>query len=176
MPARGARPVKRLVALAEALSGDGLESGALSEVEREMRTILDTYATRYARKLDDAEFEVHAVRGQSIAGTVGKSKLTYIDARKAFGTDIAQSYVNHLAPDDEADDDGLRSAYVKTSALATVPEVREKVDTEAGRTRRQVVRPASGVDQEPDRRAAAGLRDDPRTCSAAPEAGGLRDH
>jgi type III restriction enzyme len=147
VPARGARPVKRLVALAEALSGDGLESGALSEVEREMRTILDTYATRYARKLEDAEFEVHAVRGQSIAGTVGKVKLTYIDfveraddrairvafddARKAFGADIAQSYVNHLAPDDETDDDGLRSAYVKTSALATVPDVREKVDAEA---------------------------------------------
>ncbi|OBI95754.1 type III restriction endonuclease subunit R [Mycobacterium alsense] len=147
VPARGARPVKRLVALAEALSGDGLQSGALSLVEQEMRTILDTYATRYARKLDDAEFEVRAVRGQSIAGTVGKSKLTYIDfveraddrairvafedARKAFGADIAQSYVNHLAPDDEADDDGLRSAYVKTSALATVPDVREKVDAEA---------------------------------------------
>jgi hypothetical protein len=112
-----------------------------------MRTILDTYATRYARKLNAAEFEVHAVRGQSIAGTVGKSKLTYVDfveraddrairvafddARKAFGGDIAQSYVNHLAPHDETDDDGLRSAYVKTSALATVPEVREKVDAEA---------------------------------------------
>lgn len=147
VPARGARPVKRLVALAEALSGDGLQSGALSLVEQEMRTILDTYATRYARKLDDAEFEVRAVRGQSITGTVGKSKLTYIDfveraddrairvafedARKAFGADIAQSYVNYLAPDDEADDDGLRSAYVKTSALATVPDVREKVDAEA---------------------------------------------
>jgi hypothetical protein len=147
VPARGARPVKRLVALAEALSSDCLQSGSLSAVEQEMRTILDTYATRYARKLEDAEFEVLAVRGQSIAGKVGKSKLTYIDfveraddrairvafddARKAFGADIAQSYVNHLAPDDETDDDGLRSAYVKTSALATVPEVREKVDAEA---------------------------------------------
>ena len=54
-------------------------------------------------------------------------------AKKAFGADIAQSYVNHLAgPDDEAsDDDGLREAYVRAAALATVKEVRDKVDLEA---------------------------------------------
>ena len=54
-------------------------------------------------------------------------------AKRAFGADIAQSYVNHLAgPDDEgADDDGLREAYVRAAALATVKEVRDKVDLEA---------------------------------------------
>jgi hypothetical protein len=54
-------------------------------------------------------------------------------AKKAFGADIAQSYVNHLAgPDDEAlADDRLREAYVRTAALATVKEVRDKVDLEA---------------------------------------------
>ena len=54
-------------------------------------------------------------------------------AKKAFGADVAQSYVNYLAgPDDEeADDDGLREAYVRTSALAGVLEVREEVDHDA---------------------------------------------
>jgi hypothetical protein len=49
------------------------------------------------------------------------------------GTDIAQSYVNHLAgPEDKAsNDDGLREAYVRAAALATVKEVRERVDLEA---------------------------------------------
>lgn len=42
VPARGARAVKRLVALAEALSSDGLLPGAVREAEREMRTVLDT--------------------------------------------------------------------------------------------------------------------------------------
>ncbi|MGH3570668.1 MAG: hypothetical protein ACRDUW_02380 [Pseudonocardiaceae bacterium] len=147
-PQRGARPVKRLVALAERLSSDGVRPGALKEVEEEMHTILDTYATRYAKQLEKAVFEVWAVRGQAIAGTVGASRLIYSDfveraddrairiafedARKAFGADIAQSYVNHLAgPDDDEADDDLRDAYVKTSALATVPEVRVKVDKEA---------------------------------------------
>lgn len=147
VPQRGARPVKRLVALAERLSSDGIRPGALKEVEEELHRILDAYATLYAKQLEGAVFEVWAVRGQSIAGTVGAKQLVYSDfveraddrairvafdaARKAFGADVAQSYVNHLAgPDDNADDD-LRDAYVRTSALATVPEVRVKVDREA---------------------------------------------
>lgn len=148
VPRRGAGPVTRLTALAEALSSDGLNPGALSQVENELRNILDTCATRYSKQLENAEFEVWAVRGQGIAGTVGKPKLSYIDfveraddrairvayddAKRAFGADIAQSYINHVAgPDDESDDDGLRTAYVRTSALATVPDVRIKVDAEA---------------------------------------------
>ncbi len=54
-------------------------------------------------------------------------------AKKAFGADVALAYVNHLAgrDDEQADDDGLREAYVKAAALATVKEVRDKVDAEA---------------------------------------------
>ncbi|MFM8855814.1 MAG: DEAD/DEAH box helicase [Actinomycetota bacterium] len=147
VPTRGARAVKRLIALAEALSSDGLRPGAVGDAELEMRTVLDSYGTRYARQLERAEFEVLAVRGQAISGTRGSQKLTYIDfieraddrairvafeeACKAFGADVAQAYVSYLAPEDDADDDELRSAYVRTSALATVPEIREKVDLEA---------------------------------------------
>ena len=149
MPQRGARPVKRLVALAQALSADGVRPGALKEVERELRTILDAYATRYAKQLDAAIQEVWDVQVKEISGRYGRTGLTYNEfveraddrairtgfeaARKAFGADIAQSYVNHVAgPDDDgADDDGLREAYVRAAALANVKEVREKVDSEA---------------------------------------------
>ena len=149
VPQRGARPVKRLVALAQALSADGVRPGSLKEVEEEMHRVLDAYAVRYEKQVQKAAEEVWAVRGQAISGTVGGSDLRYsdfaeraddrairvafADAAKAFGADIAQSYVNHVAgPDDpDADDDGLRDAYVKASALATVPEVRVKVDKEA---------------------------------------------
>ncbi|NMM22972.1 MAG: type III restriction endonuclease subunit R, partial [Phycicoccus sp.] len=149
VPLRGARPVKRLVALAQALSADGVRPGSLKEVEEEMHRVLDAYAVRYEKQLQKAMDEVRIVRGQTIAGTVGALERRYSDfveqaddrairvafagAAKAFGADIAQSYVNHVAgPDDpDADDDGLRGAYVKASALATVTEVREKVDKEA---------------------------------------------
>jgi type III restriction enzyme len=147
LPKRGARPVKRLVALAQSLSMDGVHSNALSDAEREMHVILDTYATRYGNLLDQQVDEVLRVDIQEISGTSTSDKLTYRefsmraddrairsafeDAKKAFGADIAQSYVNHLAGDDDGDDDGLREAFVRTSAIAMIKEVREKVDREA---------------------------------------------
>jgi len=149
VPQKGARPVKRLVALAQALSADGVRPGALKEVEDQMHAVLDEFGAQYDQLLKQAVAEVWAVRGQAIRGKVGVSTLTYSDfaeraddrairvafedAKKAFGADIAQSYVNHLAgPEDpDADDDGLRDAYVKASALATVSEIRQKVDQEA---------------------------------------------
>ncbi len=149
LPQRGARPVKRLVALAQALAADAVSPGALSKVKEELHRILDAYATRYSDKLAAAIQEVWDVHIKQIAGRFGKTGLSYAEfveraddrairtgfeaAKKAFGADIAQSYVNHLAgPDDEADDDdGLREAYVRVAALATVKEVRAKVDEEA---------------------------------------------
>jgi hypothetical protein len=149
LPQRGARPVKRLVALAQALSADAVWPGALRKVEEELHRILDGYATRYSDKLDSAIQEVWEVHVQQIEGRFGKEGLSYAEfveraddrairtgfeaAKKAFGADIAQSYVNHLAgpEDDDSDDDGLREAFVRTAALATVKEMRDKVDLEA---------------------------------------------
>ena len=83
------------------------------------------------------------------AGRFGGSKLTYTDfseqadeqtirvafddAKRAFGADVPQLYVDYLAGPDGADvdDDGLRTACVKAVALATVPAFREKVDLTA---------------------------------------------
>lgn len=147
LPQRGAKPVKRLVALAQALAADAVVPGALHMVETELHRIVDAYATRYSDKLDAAIEEVWAVHVQEIAGRFGKTGLTYAEfveraddrairtgfdaAKKAFGADIAQSYVNHVAGHDDDDDDGLRDAYVRAAALATVKELRDKVDVEA---------------------------------------------
>ena len=147
MPQRGARPVKRLVSLAQSLSADGVRPGALSEVERNLATVLDSLAVRYKDDLQDAMEEIWAVRGLSIAGRRRTGKLTYTefveraddrairvgfeDAKKAFGADVAQAYVNHLTGPDDEEDDGLREAFVKVSGLAIVKAVRERVDQEA---------------------------------------------
>jgi hypothetical protein len=118
LPQRGARPVKRLVALAQALSADAVRPGALHQVEQELHRILDAYATRYADKFDAAIQEVWDVQIKEIEGrfhTTGLSYREFVEraddrairtgfeaAKKAFGADVAQSYVNHLAgPDDE---------------------------------------------------------------------------
>jgi len=146
LPQRGARPVKRLVALAQALSADAVAPGALSDVDKELHRILDGYATRYADKLDAAIREVWSVHVKEIEGRFGKEGLTYTEfveraddrairtgfeaAKKAFGADVAQSYVNHLAGPDDGDDD-LRDAFVRVAALATIKDVRDAVDREA---------------------------------------------
>lgn len=149
LPRRGARPVKRLLALALALAQDGLWPNALQVVQAKLHRVLDAFSTLYEDKLDDAIREVWAVEIQQIEGHFGKTGLKYAEfveraddrsiragfeaAKKAFGADVAQSYVNHLAgPDEEgADDDGLRDAFVRATALATVKEIRAKVDAEA---------------------------------------------
>lgn len=146
LPQRGARPVKRLVSLAHALSSDGVRPGALKEAENLLHTVLDSLAIRHRDVLKEAIEEVLAVRGMTIAGHRHTGRLSYSDfveladdrailetfgaAKKAFGADIAQSYVNHLT-DGDTEDDGLRDAFVKTAALATVKAVREEVDREA---------------------------------------------
>ena len=148
LPQRGAKPVKRLVALAQALAADAIVPGALRNIAEELHRILDAYATRYADKLEAAIQEIWAVHIQEIAGRYTQVGLSYSEfieraddrairtgfeaAKKAFGGDVAQSYVNHLAgPDKANDDDGLREAYVRAAALAMVKEVRDKVDGEA---------------------------------------------
>ncbi len=148
LPQRSARPIKRLVALAQALSADAVWPGALSNVAEELHRILDGYAIRHSDKLGPAIQEVRDVRVQEIEGRFGRAGLSYSEfveqaddrairssfeaAKKAFGADIAQSYVNHVAgPDDDYSDDDLREAFVRTTALATVKEVRDKVDSEA---------------------------------------------
>ena len=149
VPQRGAAPVKRLMLLALALSKDGMRPGAVSEAEKAMHAVLDEARERHATAISNAVIEVRTVRGQTIAGRVGGTQLEYTDfaeraddrairvafedARKAFGADVSGSYVDHLAgPDDvDADDDGLRDAYVLASAMAYVPDVRDRVDAAA---------------------------------------------
>lgn len=147
IPRRGSRPVKQLVSLAQALAADGLRPGAVASVQSQMHNTLESLAARYDGDLRSAEIEVLTVRGMTISGRTANKKLSYSDfneraderairvafeeAKRAFGADIAQSYVDFLADPTIDDDDALRSAFVKAAALATVPNVREKIDEAA---------------------------------------------
>ncbi len=147
LPQRGARPTKRLVSLAQELSADGVRANSLKEAESILHTVLDAYSKRYEAQLDEAIEQVWTVEVQVIKGQTGKSGLTYQqfveraddrairsgfeDAKKAFGADIAHSYVDFIIGEGGDDDDELREAYVKVAALSTVKEAREKVDQDA---------------------------------------------
>lgn len=155
VPVKGARPVKRLVALAQALSSDGLRPGALAEATAMLHEVLDEFTAEYPERVAKERQEVWDVRGQTLTGTTGRQGVSYRqfteradsralrvafeDAKRAFGADVAQSYMDHLAgPDDEdADDDGLTDAMVTASALAYIPELRKKIDVVAERVAKE---------------------------------------
>lgn len=143
IPQRGTSPVKRLASLALALSTDGVRDAALEEVAQRMREVLDEAAEKYKTRVKAATAEVLAVRLQEISAKFGGTGVSYTDvveeaderavrfafedARKAFGSDIAKAYVDHLTGGDDSDE-ALRDAFVRTAALSYVAEVREAVD------------------------------------------------
>ena len=146
IPQRGAAPIKQLVSLAHELAKSGVLEGAVSNVEKSLHATLDAALGEFEQQMKVAAAEVWAVHGQTISAGMGKKTLKYEDfveraddrairaafelARKAFGSDVAEGYVNHLAGPDlpDVDDDGLRDAYIITAALATVSGVRERID------------------------------------------------
>ena len=148
LPRKGAKPVKRLTALAHALAVDGLRPAAGADAHREMHAVLNGAAARHKDKLDAAVAEIWTVHGEAVAGHHGQAGVSldrftevaddrsirdaFRQAGRVFSPDLAGTYVDALAgPDDDADDDGLRDAYVKVAALALVPEVGDDLDREA---------------------------------------------
>lgn len=143
IPQRGTSPVKRLASLGLALSTDRVREDALAEVAERMHEVLDESAETYKTRVKAATAEVLAVRLQEISGKFGGKGVEYTDiveqaderairfafedARKAFGSDIANAYVDHLTAGDDSDD-ALRDALVRTAALSYVPEIREAID------------------------------------------------
>jgi type III restriction enzyme len=147
VPQRGSKPVKRLVALAQALSADGLRPGALAEATEKLHNWLDGYAVVHADEVVEAVKEIWAVHIETLTGRRGQAGVTYTtrvvaaddrairtaldEAKRVFGADVAQSYVNHLVDSSDDDEEDLREAYVRASALALVKPLREKIDRDA---------------------------------------------
>lgn len=149
VPVKGARPVKRMVSLAQALSSDGLRRGALREATARLHAVLDRFVADYPDEVAKHRQEVWDVHGQTLMGTTGRQGVSYRqfteradarairvafeDAKRAFGADVAQSYVDHLVGslEDDWDDQALTDAYVTTAALGYIPELRRSVDTVA---------------------------------------------
>ncbi|MDO5619648.1 DEAD/DEAH box helicase [Kocuria sp.] len=154
LPRKGAKPVKRLTALAHALAVDGLRPDAGADAHKEMHAVLNGAAARHKEKLDAAVSEIWTVHGEAVAGHHGQTGVSldrftevaddrsirdaYRQAGRVFSPDLAGTYVDLLAgPDDDQDDDGLRDAYVQVAALALVPEVGDDLDREAEKLTRE---------------------------------------
>ena len=149
LPRKAARPVRRLSALAQALSRDGLRANARKDAYRRLFAKLDGLMAQHKEKVAMASKGILQVEGETlVANVVGgevRDQGVFVEAAdelsveadfqaagRLLTADIARSYADHLAEGDE-DDDGLFDAHVKVAALAQADGVPDEIDGEADR-------------------------------------------
>jgi type III restriction enzyme len=151
-PQLGAKPAKRLTALAHELAEDELLKDAGKMAHAALHTVLDAAQVRYAKEISAARDSVMQVEGTTLrADLKGKSKslnqfledadMAVIDdafkrAARVFSPDIARTYVPHVAAKKiNADANDPEDAYVEAradiAALGLVQDISKDFDREA---------------------------------------------
>ena len=147
LPRKATRPVGRLVALAQALSRDGLRAGARKDAYQKLFAKLDGLLAQHRVEVAAASKGILKVEGETlVVGAVGGEVRAYETfeeaadeqsveadfkaAGRALTADLARKYADYLAIGNE-DDDGLFDAQVKVAALAQVEGVSDELDREA---------------------------------------------
>ncbi len=149
LPRKAARPVRRLPALAQALSRDGLKADARKDAYQELFAKLDGLLVQHRKRVATASIGILQVEGESlvvrVVGGEVRDQKTFVEAAdelsveadfktacRVFTADLARKYADHLAKEDEVeDDDGLFDAHVKVAALAQVEGISDELDREA---------------------------------------------
>ena len=149
LPRKTARPVGRLMSLAQALSRDGLRANARKDARRKLFAKLDGLLAQHKEEVAEASKGILEVEGETlVARVVGgevRERQEFVEAAdeqsveadfKAAGStltaDLARQYAGYLASGDE-DDDGLFDAHVKVAALAQINGVADELDGEASK-------------------------------------------
>ena len=149
LPRKTARPVRRLSALAHALSRDGLRADARKDAYRRLFAKLDGLLVQHKEAVASASKGILRVEGETlVVGVIGgeiNDERVFVEAAdelsveadfraagRVLTADISRQYADHLAEADE-DDDGLFDAHVKVAALAQVEGVSDELDGEADR-------------------------------------------
>lgn len=153
-PQRGAKPAKRLTALAHELASDGILAGAGRLAHGVMHKALDVFQESQKEKIEAKRKSVLTVDGKTvIADMKGKEKTfnefwedadvaviddAYRRAARIFSPDIAKTYVEHLAQqvasvDDDPEEflEAIVEARVTVAGLGLVTEVQSYFDAEA---------------------------------------------
>jgi len=153
-PQLGAKPAKRLTALAHELASDGILPNAGKLAHAEMHKALDTFQKSQKEKIEAKRKSVMIVDGKTvIADLKGKEKSfdefwedadmaviedAYRRAARLFSPDISRTYVEYLAQkvanlDDDPEDylEAIVEARVTVAGLGLVTELQTYFDAEA---------------------------------------------
>jgi hypothetical protein len=155
-PQRGARPARRLTALAHELAADDLLPDAGKKAHAELHIVLDAAFVRYATEIAAKRNAVMVVEGRSLrADLQGRSKTfnqfledadfaviddAYRRSARALSPDIVRTYVPVLASRKDDSDPPDLEAFVEAradvAALGMVEDVVRSFDAEADKLAR----------------------------------------
>ena len=158
-PQRGAKPAKRLTALAHELASDDILPKAGKLAHAAMHAVLDRLQVSEETKIEAKRKGVMTVDGTTVVADLrGRSKTfdefwenadmaviddAYRRAARVFSPDISRTYVDALAyrqadaDDADAFEEALVEARVQVAALGLVTEVRPLFDAEADKLAKQ---------------------------------------
>ena len=147
LPRKAARPVRRLAALAHALSRDSLRVDARKSAYEKLFAKLDGLLAQHKEKVAAASKGILQVQGETlvvrVVGGEVRERQTFVEAAdehsveadfkaacRTLTADLARKYADYLSRGDK-DDDDLFDAHVKVAALAEVEGVSDELDREA---------------------------------------------
>ncbi|WP_272028110.1 DEAD/DEAH box helicase [Kocuria rosea] len=151
IPKKDVKPIRRLTALATALSRDDLVDEAVAKAHRHLHKALDGRAVQYDEKVAQARQDVLTMSGEEARGRIGGGFSyksfeesadpraiadSYRAATRVFSPALCSSYVDHLV-DPAGDDDELLEANITVATLGRVPEIAQGVEHEADALARQ---------------------------------------
>jgi hypothetical protein len=150
LPKRGAKPVKRLTALAHELAADGLLPDAGKKSHAELHKVLEAAQIRYAEEITAARNAVLTVEGTTLTTDIRGQEKSFDDfledadyiviedayrrAARTLSPDLARTFAEHLAEkDSDADspEDALMEAHADIAALGLVDGIKEYLESEA---------------------------------------------
>lgn len=150
LPKKTARPIKRLTALAHELAQDGLLPDAGKKAHKAMHAVLDGLRADLAGDIAKARADVLTVEGQTLVADIatgGTSFNAFVEAadyaviedayRRAgqiISRDLATSYADHLAAQNEDAEDEIEAlieAQTDIAALGLVGVVKVRLEQEA---------------------------------------------
>lgn len=151
IPKKNVKPVRRLTALATALSKDHLVREAVEKAHKRLHSALDGRAIQHKDQIEKAREDVLTMEGEEIRGRIGGGfsyrafsvsadpraiEDYYRAATRMLSPALCSSYVNHLVGPD-GDEDDLLEAHITVASLGRVHQIAEAVEHEADEMSRE---------------------------------------
>lgn len=152
LPRKDVKPIRRLTALAAALSLDGLMERAVEKALAHLHEVMNKKSQQYGEKLVRARHDVQNMTGEELRARLGGTVTvtgsfsesadprailaSFQAAGRLLSVPLAKSYAEHLAGDN-AQDDELLQAYIEVAAAGQVPDLVRDVELAADTLARQ---------------------------------------